>query len=174
MVNKGLIGIIAAGVGVAIAFLAMTSSGLLQPPSQEQRESVSKDVVLNLRSISVVSADEEKTVIEVAFDAFNPNRSSIVLESIQYTLFANGVRLATSEIGERAQGFITGTGKTFTMYSEFSMTLKDRVEIKKTEPLDPLWNDLQNDNVQWRVSGTFFVTDPVRAGGQELDFDFAT
>lgn len=172
MINKGFIGAIAGGVGVVIAFLVITSSGLLQPPSQDQ-QFVMKDVVLNLKSVSVVSADEEETVIEVAFDAFNPNRSSVVLESIQYSLYANGIRIASSEIGERAEGFVTGAGKTFTMYSEFSMTLKDKVGVKKNEPITQVWDDLQNDNVQWRVSGTFVVTDPVRAGGNEVDFDFA-
>jgi hypothetical protein len=172
VINKGFIGAIAGGIGVVIAFLVITSSGLLQPPSQDQ-QFVMKDVVLNLKSVSVVSADEEETVIEVAFDAFNPNRSSVVLESIQYSLYANGIRIANSEIGERAEGFVTGAGKTFTMYREFSMTLKDKVEVKKIEPITQVWDDLQNDNVQWRVSGTFVVTDPVRAGGNEVDFDFA-
>ncbi|MFQ5940451.1 MAG: hypothetical protein ACE5KA_01975 [Nitrososphaerales archaeon] len=173
MLNKGFVGTIVGGVGVVILFLVMTSSGLLQQPSQDQQEFIIKDVVLNLRSVRILSVDEEKTVVEVAFDAFNPNTRSVVLESIRYTLFANEVRLTSSEIGERAEGFITGTGKTFTMYSEFSMTLKDEVEVRKTELLSPMWKDLQNNDVQWRVSGTFFVTDPVRAGGQELDFDFA-
>lgn len=172
MVNKGIAGAIAGGVGVLVLFVVMTTSGLLQPPSQNQEQAIMKDVVLNLRSVNITSVDQDKAVIEVAFDAFNPNRGSVVLESIQYVLSANGVRLINSEIGERAQGFVTGMGKTYTMYSQFSMTLKDKVEVKKNEFLVPIWNDLQNNKAQWRVTGTAFVTDPVRAGGQEVMFDF--
>ncbi|MEM2760292.1 MAG: hypothetical protein QXU32_01205 [Nitrososphaerales archaeon] len=171
MLTRGIIGAIAGGVVVVILFFVMTTTGLLRAPSQGQ-EFVSMDVVLNLNSVRVVSVDEEKAVIVVAFDAFNPNRNAVVLESIQYSLYADGMKLATSEIGERAEGFITGTGKTFTMYSQFSVTLRDRVEVKKSQFLLPLWEDLKNGSVQWRVSGTSFVTDPVRAGGQELNFDF--
>ncbi len=172
MVNKGIIGTIAGGVGVIIIFLAMTSIGLLQSPSQDQQAFIIQDVVLKLRSVNIVDVDEEKIVIKVAFDAFNPNMSSVVLESIRYNLYANGITIASSTIGERVEGFVTGTGKTFTMYGEFSMTLNDKVEVKKTEPLVRLWNDLQNDDVQWRVNGTFFVIHPIRAGVKDLDFDF--
>jgi len=172
VISKGFLGTIAGGVGVVIAFLVITTSGLLQPPQDQQF--VTKDVVLNLKSVSVVSANEEEAVIEVAFDAFNPNRGSVILESVRYNLHANGIRIASSEIGERAEGFLASTGKTFTMYSEFSMTLKDKVEVKRIEPFTQVWDDLQNDNVQWRVTGTFVVTDPVRTGGNEVDFDFAT
>ncbi|NMJ86288.1 MAG: hypothetical protein EX285_00310 [Thaumarchaeota archaeon] len=171
MFNKGLMGTIIVGVCVIILLFIMTSSGILRPP-QDQQEFVIKDVVLNLRSLDLVSVDEEKAIIQVGFNAFNPNMNSVVLESIRYNLYANGIRVASSEIGERPEGFATGTGRTFTMYREFSLTLNDKVEVKNTEPLIQIWNDLLNNKIQWRVSGTFFVTDPVRAGGQELNFDF--
>ena len=174
VLNKGIIGSIAGGAAIIILFLVMIYTGLLDLPSQNQQTFVIKDVILDLRGVTTVLADEEKILIEVAFDAFNPNRSSVVLESIQYKLYADGITVAGSEIGERAEGFLTGTGKTFTMYGEFSFTLKDKVEVKKTELLIPLWNDLRNNDVQWRVSGTFFVTDPIRVGGKDIDFDFVT
>lgn len=174
MISRGIAGIIGAGVGVIILFFVMTSSGVLQQPTLEQRELVLQDVKLNLQRVEIVSVDDEMATIEVEFDAFNPNQSSVVLESIRYNLYADGIRVAASEIGERPEGFIAGAGKTFTMYREFTLTLKDTVEVRNSELLTSIWQKLKDDNVQWRVSGTFFVTDPVRAGGQELDFDFTT
>lgn len=171
MVSKGLIGAVGGGIAAIVIFLLIASSDFLRPPSEGQ-QFMMKDVVLNLKSVKVLSADEQNAMIEVAFDAYNPNKSSVVLESVQYRLFANGVRIAVSEIGERAEGFITGTGKTFTMYGEYTMNLRDEVEVKNNDLTSPIWSALQGGDVEWRVTGTFFVTDPVRAGGQELDFDF--
>jgi len=170
VIHKGVIGAVAGGIAVIGIFVFLTNSGMLQRPLEQ--EGIGKDVVLNLNSVNVVSVDEDSAIIEVSFDAFNPNKRSVVLEAVLYTLYANGVRLATDEIGQRTEGFITGTGRTFTMYGEYSMPLNDKVEVARTEFVESVWSDLQNNNVQWHVTGKFWFTDPVRAGGEERDFDF--
>lgn len=172
MINRGIAGAIAGGVAIIAVFVAMSSAGFLQPPA-DQEQFVMRDVELSLSDVRVTSIDEEKAVIEVLFDAYNPNRGSVVLEAIQYFVFANGVRVAVGEIGERAEGFWQpGTGRTFTMYGDYSMPFRDRLDVSKTVALEPIWDDLQNNDVSWRISGTYFFTDPLRGGGQEIDFEF--
>ena len=181
MVSKGLVGAAAGGAGIlaAIAFMAMSGispfSGLhLQPPMAPSGTTPQgiKEVILSLTNIEIQKIDEENVKIEVVFDVFNPNRNTLVLETIEYNLIANGIRIAQSDIGERLQGALTGTGQTYYVVPDLTLTLKDTIQLRKTELFSPIWNDLQNDNVDWRVSGSFFITDPVRLGGQEKKFDF--
>lgn len=177
VVNKGIIG--AAGGGAAIAVLAviMFGTGLFPGPGQpsqtgEQGGTAMKEVTLTLTGVDVKEIDEESATIEPTFEVFNPNRNTMVLEEIQYTLMANGVTLAHSTIGERLQGMVSGTGHTYYVVSNIPLSLKGTVQIKNTKSLTPIWGNLQDNDVDWRVTGNYVLTDPVRMGGQEKPFDF--
>lgn len=181
MVSKGLVGAAAGGAGIlaALAFMAMSGffpgpGAQLQPPMQQGGTTAApqgmQDVVLSLTSIQVQKIDAENVKIEVAFDVFNPNRRTLVLQIIEYNLIANGIGIAQSSIGERLEGLVTGTG-VYYVVPDLPLTLKDTIKLRKTEIFSPIWNDLQNDNVDWRVSGSFVITDPIGPGG-EKPFDF--
>ncbi|MFQ5920904.1 MAG: hypothetical protein ACE5JV_02685, partial [Nitrososphaerales archaeon] len=133
---------------------------------------IMQDVALTLNGIEIKEIDEENATIEVAFDALNPNRSTMVLETIQYDLQADGIMLARSSIGERLEGAVVGTGQTYYLVSELTVTLRDTVQIKRTGVFEEIWGGLESNDVQWRITGLYVVTDPVRLGGQEKDFDF--
>jgi len=180
VVSKGLVGVAAGGAGIlaAVAFMAMSGffpgpGASLQPPMAPSGTTPQgmKEVILSLTNIQVQKIDEENVKIQVVFDVFNPNRRTLVLEKIEYNLIANGIRIAQSEIGERLQGLVTGTG-VYYVVPDLPLTLKDTVQLRKTELFSPIWNDLQNDNVDWRVSGSFFITDPIGPGGEKT-FDFS-
>ncbi|MFQ5969009.1 MAG: hypothetical protein ACE5J2_00735 [Nitrososphaerales archaeon] len=172
MVNKGLAGAAVGGASIlaAVAFMAM--SGFFPGPTSpsEATPQEMKEVILSLTNIQVQKIDAENVKIEVVFDVFNPNRRTLVLEEIEYNLIANGIRLAQSDIGERLEGLVTGTG-VYYVVPDLPLTLKDTIQLRKTELFSPIWNDLQNDNVDWRVSGSFFITDPIGPGGENM-FDF--
>ena len=183
MVSKGLVGAAAGGAAIlaALAFMAMSGffpgpGAQLQPPAQQVGTTTTpqgmQDVILSLTSVQVQKIDEENVKIEVVFDVFNPNRNTLVLETIEYKLIANGIRIAQSDIGERLQGAVTGTGQTYYVVPDLPLTLKDTIQLRKTEIFTPIWSDLQKDKVEWRVSGLFVITDPIRLGGQEKPFDF--
>jgi len=181
VVNKGLVGAVAGGIAIAITALVMFASGLFPNPAQMQSPmgqhggmtpSLMQEVVLSLTSVNVKQIDDESATIEVVFDLFNPNRNTLVLEAIEYDLMANGIILSQSTIGERLQGVVTGTGNTFYIVSKLPLTLKDTVELRKTEIFAPIWISLKDNDVNWRIKGNFIITDPVRMGGQEKDFDF--
>ena len=182
MVSKGLVGAAAGGASIlaAIAFMAMSGffpdpGAQLQPPAQQGGTTAApqgmQDVVLSLTNIQVQKIDEENVKIQVVFDVFNPNRRTLVLEKIEYNLIANGIRIAQSGIGERLEGLVTGTG-VYYVVPDLPLTLKDTIQLRKTELFSPVWNDLQNGKVGWRVSGSFFIIDPIGPGGEKT-FDFS-
>lgn len=181
VVNKGVIGAIAGGVAVLIAAVVVFATGIFAGPGQIQLPTAGhggmapsgmQEVILSLTSVTVKQIDEENATIEVVFDVFNPNKNTLVLEAIEYDLTANGIKLKQSTIGERLMGMITGTGQTYYVVSNTPLTLKDAIQLKKIEPFAQIWSSLQNNDVDWRIKGVLIVTDPVRAGGQEKNFDF--
>jgi len=181
VVNKGILGAAAGGVAILIAAVVMFTTGFFPPPGQMQAPtgmhggtapSGMQEVILSLTSVNIIQIDDESVTIEVAFDVFNPNRNTMVLETIEYDLIANGIKLKDSAIGERLQGVVTGTGQTYYVVSEIPLTLKDTVQFKKTGIFAPIWSSLQSNDVDWRIKGMYIITDPVRLGGQEKNFDF--
>lgn len=170
MVNKGIVGAVGGGIAISIAAVVMLTMGFF--PMQSQQPIAVKEVTFSLTSVSVKQVDDEEATIEVVFDVFNPNKNTMVLETIQYDLIANGIRLAQSHIGERLEGVVAPTGQTYYVVQNTPLTLTDTVELKKTETFSPLWTGLQSNDVDWRIKGLYIITDPVKSGGQEKPFDF--
>ncbi len=171
VVNKGLLGAVGGGVAIAVAAVVMLTMGFF--PMQSQQPFAMKEVTLSLTSVSIKQIDDEAATVQVVFDVFNPNKNTMVLETIQYDLIANGIRLAQSQIGERLEGVVVPTGQTYYVVQNTPLTLTDTVELTKTETFAPVWTGLQSNDVDWRIKGVYFITDPARSGGQEKLFDFA-
>jgi len=170
VVNKGIVGAVGGGIAISIAAVVLLTMGFFS--IQSQQPIAMKEVTFSLTSVSVKQVDDEGVTIEVVFDVFNPNKNTMVLETIQYDMIANGIRLAQSHIGERLEGVVAPTGQTYYVVQNTPLTLTDTVELKKTETFAPLWTGLQSNDVDWRIKGLYIITDPVKSGGQEKPFDF--
>jgi LEA14-like dessication related protein len=171
VVNKALVGAAAGGAAIVAVAVFMFSTGF-GPRQLQEGEGTVQEVVLTLSEVEIKEVNEESAKIEVAFEIFNPNKNTIVLEEIRYEVSANGVMIGRSTIGERLEGMISGTGHTYYVVSNVPLGLKGTVEVNNSKLLEKVWSNLQNRDVQWRVQGAYVVTDPVRSGGQEKTFDF--
>lgn len=171
MVNKGMAAVVAGGIGILIAAVFIFAGPFQAPAQMQQEPQEVQPVAFSVNSIQVMEIDEQNATVEVAFDLVNPNSFTLVLEEIQYDLLADDVVLKKSSIGERLEGMVAGTGQTYYLVSEVPLTLKDTVQIKNKELFAGIWGGLANDDVNWRLKGSYIITDPVRAGGEEKDFD---
>ncbi len=178
VVNRGILGAVGGGVAIAVAAVVMLTMGFFPNPVQPTGDngtippSIKKEVTLSLTSVNIKQIDDEAATVQIVFDVFNPNKNTMVLETIQYDLLANGIRLAQSQIGERLEGVVAPTGQTYYVVQNTPLQLTDTVEVKKTETFAPVWTGLQSNDVDWRIKGVYIITDPVRSGGQEKPFDF--
>jgi LEA14-like dessication related protein len=177
VVNKALAAAVAGGAGIAIAAVIIFVTGPFQLPGMQTGSGggtpqIMQDVVFSMNSLTIKEVSAERATIEVAFDLVNPNRNTLILEEIQYDLRADGVSVAKSRIGERLEGMIAGTGQTYYLVPDTTLTLKDTVQVSRTKVLEPVWGGLQGNDAGWRITGVYVITDPVRTGGQERPFDF--
>lgn len=175
MINKALAGAIGGGIAIVIAAVVVFTPLVFSPPKipGEDGGTGMRDVTITLTSVNIKQMDDQSVTIEVAFDVLNPNKNTLVLEQIDYDLAANGVKLTRSFIGERLEGMVTSTGQTYYVVPGLPLTLRDTVEIVKVERLTDVWYGLQDPDVDWRVTGNFVITDPVRGGGKDVPFDFS-
>lgn len=167
-INPLKIGIVGGGVGIAAFFILI--SFVIERPSQEQL--VFKDIEFNIKDLELTNISNNETKIRITFSLTNTNPRTIILETIDYELFANGVRVAASGVGERLGGtMVRGTGGTFTLISGGVVDIHDEVLIKKESSNEEFWHDLQSNNVKWRVKGSYIITEPQRESGKEYTFD---
>jgi hypothetical protein len=130
-------------------------------------------IVISVKNITVEPIDSSQSQIHIAFDAYNPNRGTIILESIQYKILIGSVEVASGEIGERLEGFLASQGNVFPVISSGNVTLKDTDLIRRNRVNSDLWNQMNENTVDsYHVNGTysFSQTTTLQASGGDRSF----
>jgi len=125
----------AAGAGVAviaiIIFVFLGNSNFnFNPtfssnPSSNQTASNGQPLELSIKNVNATKLDNNNAQVQVTFNIHNPNRSTFILETIQYTVGINNFTMAVGNIGTPPEGFVAGSGNVFPVIGNSTLTLKD-------------------------------------------------
>ena len=176
-------------VGIAIVILVLILGGILLAgptmviPSQDnvpgpQNISEAKSLQIELDDIYVEKISERSAIIEIAFIISNPNPRSVIVQTMDYQLFAtdysDSEQISGGEIGSRPTGMVEFGSNYYTLLGENSITLRDTITLKGSENSPELWTLLRSDGASWRVSGDVFYNLSSMTSGQEniLSFEF--
>jgi hypothetical protein len=146
--------------------------------SSESSEIQSEDrndnpIVISIKNITVEPTDSSHSNLQIAFDAYNPNRGTIILESIQYKVLINNSEVASGEIGERLEGFLESQDNVFPVIGSGNVTLKDTDLLARNSENSDLWNRLSMNQIDsYQVNGTysFSQTSTLQASGGDRSF----
>lgn len=177
-------------VGVAVGIFAVIILAVsVLPGSDFLKNIVPKDVKLpgslntisseikpldvQLSDISVLSVSEKETTLEFKFDVSNPNNRPILLEMISFNIFENDIKVGYGEIGERLSGQYASSNY-YTVLSDSSLMVHDKVTIKNTGKNPEFWLTLQQATPEWRIKGeAFYSTTSAFSGlANSTTFDF--
>ncbi|MCS6767361.1 MAG: hypothetical protein NZ517_01290 [Candidatus Nitrosocaldus sp.] len=161
---------IGAGIAAMIVGVVVLLPYLSQGQQQQQQEGqmIIQELAVGLSSVKVSSEDATTATVEVTFSVFNPTRTTVILEHIKYTLYADGTRVGDSMIGESLEGIVAGSGRTNYILPNTQLLLKDTIKVTKTRGLEGVWDTLMAGGVRWEVDGVYSVT-----GWQEKQFNAA-
>lgn len=146
--------------------------------SSESSEIQSEDrndnpIVISIKNITVEPTDSSHSNLQIAFDTYNPNRGTIILESIQYKVLINNSEVASGEIGERLEGFLESQDNVFPVIGSGNVTLKDTDLLARNSENSDLWNRLSMNQIDsYQVNGTysFSQTSTLQASGGDRPF----
>lgn len=130
-------------------------------------------IVISIKNITVEPTDSSHSNLQIAFDAYNPNRGTIILESIQYKVLINNSEVASGEIGERLEGFLESQDNVFPVIGSGNVTLKDTDLLARNSENSDLWNRLSMNQIDsYQVNGTysFSQTSTLQASGGDRPF----
>ena len=158
-----------AGGGIAAAaiaiFFVMGQGNLNIPTAQNVNSSPTTAVIQNqtnaqllqltLKNILVNKTDNKNASVQTIFDAFNPSKSTVTLETIHYTVYINQFKMTSGDIGKSPEGFVTGQEDVFPIVQGSTVTLKDTQVAVRNNLTASSWDSMVQGTAHYRVEGSY-------------------
>lgn len=134
-----------------------------------------KDAVppeLSIKNITTNIVDDKTGNLSIIFDVYNPNKITIMVESISYNVYSNSTRIVSGDIGQRPEGFIDSQDSIFPVIGNGTLILKDKKVIDTSRGLNLSQIATNNGTSQFLVNGTSFFkqTSSFQSTGGEQEF----
>ena len=129
---------------------------------------------IDLHDFSILEVSEKRATLQVEFKVTNPNFKSVMLQLIKYSIYHDDELIEVGEIGTRPEGGITSPNY-FIILNERPLIVGEKFTIKNTGNTPELWQALNNDELNWRVTAEIFYNLSSLTSGQEntSTFDFS-
>jgi len=127
---------------------------------------------LSIKNITTNIVDDKTGNLSIIFDVYNPNKNTIMLESISYNVYSNSTRIVSGDIGQRPEGFIDSQDSIFPVIGNGTLILKDKKMIDTNRGLNLSQIATNNGTSQYLVNGSysFKQTSSFQSTGGEGEF----
>ncbi len=174
-------------VFIAVLILIAILAGIilvgptLQIGSQNENSGTSNITLIEplqveLANLSVSKISERVATIDIAFKISNPNPRAVIVQTMDYQLYAtaysNDEQIAGGEIGSRPTGMVEFGSNYYVLLGENAITLKETITLRGSENTPELWTILRDDSTSWRVTGDVFYNLSSMTSGQENELHF--
>jgi len=127
---------------IAIAIYLIAFSGNFQSGDFSKglaNINITKSGIFNQEAIKDLRtgiAGDGKGNFSIIFNVFNPNKGTVILESISYNVYSNSTRIASGDIGNRPEGFVDSQDSIFPVIGNGTLILKDKKIIQSSKDLN--------------------------------------
>jgi hypothetical protein len=167
-------GIIVVAVVILIITRLFPGSNVQEQPTDIQ-DSLSGPEVINISVENVTAERDQENGInfQVQFGAFNPNKSTVILEAITYNVYTDSERIVSGDIGEKLEGFIASQESVFPIISNGTINLKDSHLLQPSNLSPNDLNKILNGTARYTINGTYSYkqTSSIEATGADRDFE---
>jgi hypothetical protein len=127
---------------------------------------------LSIKNITTNIVDDKTGNLSIIFDVYNPNKNTIMFESISYNVYSNTTRIVSGDIGQRPEGFIDSQDSIFPVIGNGTLILKDKKMIDTNRGLNLSQIATNNGTSQYLVNGSysFKQTSSFQSTGGEGEF----
>ena len=131
---------------------------------------------VELANLSVSKISERTATIDIAFKISNPNPRAVIVQTMDYQLYATAYsddeQISGGEIGSRPTGMVEFGSNYYVLLGDNSITLKETITLRGSENTPELWTVLRDDSTSWRVTGDVFYNLSSMTSGQENELHF--
>jgi hypothetical protein len=165
-------------VAVAVAIFLIAGTGVFSNSNFQKglnlnpSNGIIQPIKLSIKNIAAKQIGNKTANIQIVFNAYNPNRGTVILEAITYNLFANGIHLASGDIGAKLEGFIASQEGVFPIIGNSTVILKDTRAIHQNSLIANSWDKVVNSKANYLINGTYSYkqTSSLQATGADKDF----
>src|SRR5881409_3777853 len=136
---------------IGLANINITKSGIFNQEAVKD----SKPPELSIKDIRTGIVDHGKGNFSIIFNVLNPNKGTVILESISYNVYSNSTRIASGDIGSRPEGFVDSQDSIFPVIGNGTLILKDKKIIELTKNLNASQIDTNLDSTRLLVNGSY-------------------
>ena len=129
---------------------------------------------LSIKDIMAKIVDGNTGNFSIIFNVFNPNKGTIMLESISYNVYSNSTRIVSGDIGDRPEGFVDSQDSIFPVIGNGTLILKDKRILENNNNLN--LSQFGNDELsEFLVNGSYFFkqTGSFQSTGGEQTFNIS-
>jgi hypothetical protein len=127
---------------------------------------------LSIKEIKTGNVDNGTENFSIKFNVFNPNKGTVILESISYNVYSNATRIASGDIGMRPEGLVDSQDSIFPVIGNGTLILKDKkiIQTDKDLNMSQIANNINSSN--FLVNGSYFYkqTGSFQSTGGEQQF----
>ena len=153
---------------IGLANMNITKSSIFNQEAIKE----AKPPELSIKDIRTGIADDGNGNFSIIFNVFNPNKGTVIIESISYNVYSNSTRIASGDIGSRPEGFVDSQDSIFPVIGNGTLILKDKKIIQSSKDLN-LSQIANNINAsKYLVNGSYFFkqTGSFQSTGGEQQF----
>ena len=134
------------------------------------KDAMSLDV--DIASVQAQRIDNNSANLELVFNVHNPNKGTVMLESISYNLYSDKGRIVSGDIGERPEGFVGSQANIFPIVGNGSLTIKDKKTVNRDDSRQDDWQNIIDNSQHYILNGTFSYkqTSSFQSSGGENNF----
>ncbi len=171
------VGIIIAIIGV---IAVLPNSGILKtlvpqnanvPTALTAISTDIKPIDMQYGGSSVISITDRDAVIESKFSLSNPNNATILVETINYEIYANGVLMGHGQFGQTYEGSFQSSYY-LPLVQHNSETISNKAQLHNDGNNPDVWTALQNGTAKITVAGNIAYATNTVFSGKNLNNDF--
>jgi hypothetical protein len=127
-------------------------------PTATVQNQTNAQLQLTLKNIIVNKTDDKDASVQVIFNATNPSKNTITLETIHYTVYVGQFKMTSGDIGQSPEGFVGNQADVFPIVEESTVTLKDKQVAVRNDLTANNWDNMVLGTARYRVEGAYSYT----------------
>ncbi len=168
---------IAIMVGIlGVIFMMTSTSDTLDEGSTQELQNQVEAITIELEEVSILQVSDRAAVLEIQFKLSNPNSRSAIAQLLQYSLYASDdseeYKITSGQIGSRPTGMVEFGSNYYTLLSNNSIVLKDKIVLDYPGNSPELMSILESSNQSWRTEGDVIFNLSSMTSGQENEVHF--
>ncbi len=127
---------------------------------------------ISIKSVQAEPVDNRTAKIRVTFNVYNPNKGTVMLESISYNVYSQSGRIVSGDIGEKPEGFVGSQANIFPIVGNTTLAIGDERTITRDGPRAADWKNIIGKSAAYTINGTFSYkqTSSFQSSGGENNF----